>query len=61
MKVYLNMKSYYGTETVDEFEREQGQSYKDYRKYVNAMVGEYHLAGMNVYKSQRPTKDWANK
>lgn len=53
------MKSTYGVETVDEFTRENGQSPKEFRKYVNQMVKEYRLAGMNVYKSSRCTKDWA--
>jgi hypothetical protein len=57
--IYLNMKSTYGVETVDEFTRENGQSPKEFRKYVNQMVKEYRLAGMNVYKSSRCTKDWA--
>lgn len=56
--IYLNMKSPYGVETVDEFTREPGQNPKEFRRYVNNMVNEYHLAGMNVYKSQRASKDW---
>jgi hypothetical protein len=59
--VYLNFKGSDGVETVDEFTIEQGQSPIEFRKYVNQMVKEYHLAGMNVYKSSRPTRDWANK
>lgn len=57
--IYLNMKSSHGVETVDEFTRENGQSPKEFRKYVNQMVKEYHISGMNVYKSSRCTKDWA--
>jgi len=56
--VYLNLKTSHGTETVDEFEREKDQSPLEFRKYVNQMVKEYHIAGMNVYKSSRCTKDW---
>lgn len=59
--VYLNTKTYQGVETVDEFTREYGQSPIEFRKYVNQMVKEYHLSGINVYRSSRPTKDWANK
>lgn len=61
MKTYLNMMTSNGVETVDEFERDNGQSIREYNRYVNEMVSEYRLAGMNVYKSTRPTKDWANK
>lgn len=58
--VYLNMKTNFGTETVDEFEREEGQTPKEFRQYVNQMVKEYHLSGMNVYKSSRCTNEWRN-
>jgi hypothetical protein len=61
MTTYLNMKGAYGIETVDEFTREVNQSPKEFRAYVSKMVSEYHLAGMNVYRSSRSTKDWANK
>ena len=56
--IYLNLRTNQGVETVDEFTREEGQSPKEFKKYVNEMVREYHLAGMDVYKSQRATKDW---
>jgi hypothetical protein len=59
--VYLNFKGSQGIETVDEFTREEGQSPIEFRKYVNQMVKEYHLSGCNVYKSSRPTKEWAQK
>ena len=59
--IYLNMKTSFGVETVDEFTREPGQSFKEFRAYVSKMVSEYHLAGMHVYRSSRCTKDWATK
>ena len=59
--IYLNMKSVYGIETVDEFTREVEQSPIRFRKYVNDMVKCYRENGMNVYKSQRPTKEWLTK
>ena len=55
------MKTSFGVETVDEFTREPGQSFKEFRAYVSKMVHEYHLAGMPVYRSSRCTKDWATK
>lgn len=61
MKVYLNYKTSQGTETVDEFQRELNQSPIEFRKYVRQMISEYSLAGMNVYKSSRCTKEWNNK
>lgn len=59
--IYLNMKTSQGIETVDEFSREQNQSTKEFKQYVNQMVSEYHLAGMNVYRSSRSTNDWKTK
>ena len=58
---YLNMLTSQGVETVDEFTKESTQTPKEFRQYVNSMVKEYQLAGMNVYKSSRCTKDWKNK
>lgn len=60
-KVYLNLRTSQGVETVDEFTREEGQSPIEFRKYVTQMVKEYHITGMNVYRSSRCTKDWASK
>jgi hypothetical protein len=55
--VYLNIKSIYGIETVDEFEITDKES----RRYVSRMIKEYWLAGIKVYRSQRCTKEWRNK
>jgi len=59
--IYLNMRTSQGVETIDEFTREEGQSPKEFRKYVNEMIREYNIAGMNAYKSSRSTKDWKQK
>jgi hypothetical protein len=58
--IYLNIRTAQGVETVDQFTRGEDAplSPADFRKYVNNMVREYHLTGMNVYKSSRCTKDW---
>jgi hypothetical protein len=61
MPIYLNMRTSRVVETVDEFEREISQSTKEFRQYVAKMIAEYRLAGMNVYRSIRCTKEWANK
>jgi hypothetical protein len=63
MTTYLNLKTSQGTETVDEFTRgkDSPENPIQYRKYINQMVNEYHLSGMNVYKSSRCTKEWRNK
>lgn len=59
--IYLNMRSPYGVETVDEFQREDGQDPKGFRQYVRDMVREYHTTGQPVYKSSRSTKEWAQR
>ena len=57
---YLNLKTSEGIETVDEFTQGEDapENYREFRKYVNSMVKEYQIAGMNVYKSQRCKNDW---
>jgi hypothetical protein len=59
--VYINFKGSYGIETVDEFTPELGQSWLEFNRYVNEMLREYRMSGMNVYRSSRPTRDWANR
>ena len=61
--IYLNLKSQYGVETVDQFTQgdDAPKEAKEFRKYVNKMVRNYIESGMNVYKSQRCTQDWKNK
>jgi len=61
MKRYLNMKSVYGIETVDELSFNDFKTYKEFRRELIRLCHEYHLAGMGVYISSRPTKDWNNK
>lgn len=58
MKTFLNMKTSQGRDTVDEFEKQEGQSSKEYRSYVRNMIREYSLAGMNVYSSSRCCANW---
>ena len=55
---YFNYKSSQGIETVDCIDREYFDSYRDFLTEVNRLKSEYRTAGMNVYLSQRSTKDW---
>jgi len=59
--VYLNVRTVYGVETVDEFTQEPKQPLKEFNIYVRKMIAEYHLSGQNVYSSTRPTKEWKDK
>jgi hypothetical protein len=62
MTVYLNIKYNGSVETVDEFTLGENvpSNPREFRDYTNAMLREYHTAGMSVYKSKRCTKDWRN-
>ena len=57
-KRYLNMKTQYGVETVDQLTSVDFKSYKEFRIELRRLVSEYHLAGMNVYTSQRCASNW---
>ena len=57
---YLNIKSHYGTETVDQLDPKDFTSYKEFRQELRRLLNEYHLSGMNVYISSRPDKTWNN-
>lgn len=60
--IYLNIKTNYGVETVDQLERKDFninyQGYKDFCNELKRLKNEYRLSGMNVYSSQRSTNDW---
>lgn len=61
--IYLNIKTVYGVETVDEFTpgNDAPNNPREFRKYVKEMVSQYRLSGQNVYTSQRCTKEWREK
>jgi hypothetical protein len=61
MKKYLNMKTVYGTETVDELNETDFLYFKEFRTELRRLINEYHLAGMQVYISSRCTNEWKNK
>lgn len=53
---YLNLKTAYGTETVDQLDPKDFQTRREFRQELKRLVNEYHIAGMNVYISQREAK-----
>ena len=59
--IYFNLKTNYGVETVDELSQSDFNSYREFRKELNRLISEYHMAGMAVYSSQRCTNDWKTK
>lgn len=58
---YLNMKTQYGVETVDELNPKDFVSRSNFRKELQRLVHEYQLSGMNVYISSRCDKSWKEK
>ena len=57
-KRYLNMRTVYGIETVDQLTSVDFNSYNEFRIELRRLVSEYRLAGMNVYTSQRCASNW---
>jgi hypothetical protein len=55
---YFNLKKNQGTETVDEINRKDFKTFKEYKLELRRLLSEYRLAGMNVYTSQKPCKGW---
>ena len=55
---YFNLKTNQGTETVDQLERNDFKTYKEYKKELRSLKTNYLMAGMNVYISQKCCKSW---
>lgn len=61
MKRYLNMRSSEGVETVDELDSKDFKSPREFRAELIRLKNEYALAGMAVYVSQVPCRDWKDR
>ena len=55
---YLNLKTVYGIETVDELDPKKFKTYRGFRQELKRLFNEYRNAGMAVYISQNPCKEW---
>lgn len=58
---YLNTKSRGITKTVAEFSKQDGQSNREFRIFINEQVVEHRNEGMDVFKSPRPGDDQKNE
>lgn len=58
---YINMRECWGVETVDELDPKDFASNKEFKEELQRLVGEYRLAGMDVYTSNRCTAEWREK
>ena len=61
MKVYFNIRTNYGVETVDEISLTDFNTPKEFSMERRRLAGEYRMAGMQVYTSSRCTKEWRDK
>ena len=50
---YLNIKTKYGVETWDSVDRDNFNTFSEYKKEVRRLINEYKLMGHDVYVSQR--------
>jgi hypothetical protein len=57
---YFNIKTNYGVETIDQLDRKDFSTYSEYIAELKRLKNEYRLAGMDIYLSQRATKEWYN-
>jgi len=55
---YINLKTNYGTETIDELNPKDFNTYKEFKTELRRLINEYHIAGIDVYSSQRCDKTW---
>jgi enolase len=55
---YFNIKSVYGVETVDQLNEIDFKTYKEFLIELKRLKKEYQICGMNVYLSNKCTKDW---
>jgi hypothetical protein len=62
LTLFINWRGGSGLETIDEFSPEDGQSLKEFRKYVREMLKEHQLSGCNgAYISRRACRAWSEK
>lgn len=57
---YLNIKSTFGVETIDQIDKKDYTTIKEYKKTLRDLIKDYHISGQNVYTSLRCAKDWKN-
>ena len=53
---YLNIKTQYGVETVDQLDSKDFEGRKAFKAELRRLISEYATGGMQVYVSQRCVK-----
>lgn len=56
--IYFNWKGPQGRETVDELNRDDFPTRRDFLQEAARLESEYHLCGMAVYRSSRMCANW---
>ena len=56
--LYLNTITAQGKETVDQIDRKDFETFKEYKKEVSSLLFNYTMSGMRVYTSQKKCKNW---
>jgi hypothetical protein len=60
MKVkYINIKTDFGIETIDEIRLQEFKTRIDYIKEYKRLLNEYRLNGLNAWLSRRACKNWS--
>ncbi len=60
--IYLNIKTEkQGVETIDELDHNDFKSRKEFRTELKRLAKAYRISGMNVYISQKSTKEWRER
>jgi hypothetical protein len=60
MKVkYINIKTDYGIQTIDEIRLQEFKTRIDYIKEYKRLLNEYRLNGLNAWLSLRACKNWS--
>lgn len=57
-RIFFNLRTNRGVETVDWLSRNDFNSLAEYKQEIKRLRNEYHIAGMQVYLSNKATKDW---
>ncbi len=55
---YLNAKTSHGLETIDQINREDFKTFKEYKQELKRLIIEYRSIGLNVYPSSRACQNW---
>jgi hypothetical protein len=59
--IYINTKTIYGVETIDELDKADFPTVREYRVELRRLVSEYSMCGMTAYTSSKSTNEWRDR